>query len=550
MKLTYRDHTIDLLPGCTVRDALQALNACPNGTLAAMLDQRVVELRDVLPAGGTLTPLTLHDEEGRRIYERSLRFVLLLAAARLWPGQQVRVEYSIGHGVFLRLPGLKEADPASTARTLRDAMREIADADLPFEKRTWSLEEAIRYFSQAGQQDKVKLLQRRTVPYFNMYGCGGMWEYFYGAMAPSTGAVRVFDLLPYADGLVLQMPTAEKPQVPSPYIDRPKHLTMFRQSAAWCDILGVVNAADLADLIEKREMRFFIRVNEALHEQAIASIAHDIAAKGRRVVLVAGPSSSGKTTFAGRLAVQLRVLGLKSHRISLDDYYLNRDLLPREADGSLDLEAIHTLDLPLLQAHVRALMAGQEVTVPRFYFPTGKRCEEGVPLRLGEDELVIIEGIHGLNPLLSEGMSEKSIYRVFVSALTCINLDNHNRIRTTDVRLLRRLVRDHLFRGTPPEQTLAMWPSVRRGEEKWIFPYQELADSMFNTALHYELPVLRHFAYPHLQQMKPDDPGYLMASRLRKTLNYLPDIDESLLAEIPPLSLLREFIGGCTIDLV
>lgn len=550
MKLTYRDRTLDLLPGCTVRDALQALNACPEGTLAAMLDQRVVELRDVLPAGGTLAPLTLRDEEGRRIYERSLRFVLLLAAGRLFPGQQVRVEYSVGHGVFLRLPGLKEASPADTARALRDAMRKIADADLPFEKRTWSLQEAIRYFSQTGQEDKVKLLQRRTVPYFNMYGCSGMWEYFYGAMAPSTGAVRVFDLLPYADGFVLQMPAAEHPHEPAPYVDRPKHLSVFRQSAEWCSILGVVNAADLAELIEKKEMRFFIRVNEALHEQAIASIAHDIAAKKRRVVLVAGPSSSGKTTFAGRLAVQLRVLGLKSHRISLDDYYLNRDIIPREPDGSLDLEAIHTLDLPLLQAHVRALMAGQEVMVPRFSFHTGKRCEEGVPLQLGEEEIVIIEGIHGLNPQLSEGMPAERIYRIFVSALTCINLDDHNRIRTTDVRLLRRLVRDHLFRGTPPEQTLAMWPSVRRGEEKWIFPYQELADSMFNTALHYELPVLRHFAYPHLQQMKPDDPGYLLASRLRKTLNYLPDIDESLLAEIPPLSLLREFIGGCTIDLV
>ena len=548
MKLTLNGEALDLLPGATVRDALHAFDADAPGVLAAMLDHHVVELNDVLPAGGVLRPLTLREEEGRRIYERSLRFVLLLAVEHLMPGQQVRIEYSVGRGVFLRLPG--QAASPQTAAALRERMARLSAADLPFEKRTWSLGEAVRYFEQTGQQDKVKLLQYRTVPYFNMYGCGGMWEYFYGAMAASTGAVRVFDLVPYADGFVLQMPAPEAPGVPAPYVDRPKHLSVFRQSANWCDILGVVNAADLAELLDKKEMRFFIRVNEALHEQAIGAIARDIVFRKRRVVLVAGPSSSGKTTFAGRLAVQLRVLGRRSHRVSLDDYYLDRDAIPREPDGSLDLESIHTLDLPLLQRQVRALMAGEEVEIPRFSFQTGRRCDTGEPLRLGEDEIVIIEGIHGLNPMLSEGMPAEDIYRIFVSALTCINLDDHNRIRTTDVRLLRRLVRDQLFRGTPPEQTLAMWPSVRRGEETWIFPYQEMADSMFNTALHYELPILRHFAYPYLCRVKPEDPGYLLASHLRKTLNYLPDIDEALLSEIPPLSLLREFIGGCTIDCV
>ncbi len=548
MKLTLNGEALDLLPGATVRDALHAFDADAPGVLAAMLDHHVVELNDVLPAGGVLRPLTLREEEGRRIYERSLRFVLLLAVEQLMPGQQVRIEYSVGRGVFLRLPG--QAASPQTAAALRERMARLTAADLPFEKRTWSLGEAVRYFEQTGQQDKVKLLQYRTVPYFNMYGCGGMWEYFYGAMAASTGAVRVFDLVPYADGFVLQMPAPEAPGVPAPYVDRPKHLSVFRQSANWCDILGVVNAADLAELLDKKEMRFFIRVNEALHEQAIGAIARDIVFRKRRVVLVAGPSSSGKTTFAGRLAVQLRVLGRRSHRVSLDDYYLDRDAIPREPDGSLDLESIHTLDLPLLQRQVRALMAGEEVEIPRFSFQTGRRCDTGEPLRLGEDEIVIIEGIHGLNPMLSEGMPAEDIYRIFVSALTCINLDDHNRIRTTDVRLLRRLVRDQLFRGTPPEQTLAMWPSVRRGEETWIFPYQEMADSMFNTALHYELPILRHFAYPYLCRVKPEDPGYLLASHLRKTLNYLPDIDEALLSEIPPLSLLREFIGGCTIDCV
>lgn len=548
MNVTLGSQTLDLLPGTTVRSALAAFDALTPHVLAATLDSRVVELNDVLPSGGCLAPLTLQDEEGRRIYERSLRFVLLLAVEQCFPGQQVRIEYSVSKGVLVRLPGMTAN--RETAQQLCDKMHTITRAALPFEKQTWSLAQAVNYFAQTGQPDKVKLLRYRTVPYFNMYCCGGMWEYFYGAMADTTSAVSVFDLQHHPDGFLLLMPDADDPAHVAPCALRPKYLSIFQQSAQWCDILGVVNVADLAELLEKKEMRFFIRVNEALHEQAIGAMAREIVSTGKRVVLIAGPSSSGKTTFAGRLAVQLRVLGRKSHRISLDDYYLDRDKIAPEADGTLDLESIHTLDLPLLQQHVRALMRGEEVEVPRFSFHTGKRCAQGIPLRLQPQEMVILEGIHGLNPMLSEGMPEEQIYRVFVSALTCINLDDHNRIRTTDVRLLRRLVRDHLFRGTPPEQTLAMWPSVRRGEEKWIFPYQEKADRMFNTALHYELPILRHYAYPHLCAVKPDDPNYLLASRLRKTLNYLPPIDEALLSEIPPLSLLREFIGGCTIDCV
>ena len=310
----------------------------------------------------------------------------------------------------------------------------------------------------------------------------------------------------------------------------------------------MLHASDLAELAERRRLRQFIRVNEALHDQAIGDIARQIVDGGKRIVLIAGPSSSGKTTFAGRLGIHLTVLGCRPVQISLDNYYRNRDTLPREADGSVDLEDIQAIDVPLLREHLTRLLAGEEVEIPRFSFQTARREEHGVPLRLEPGQTLIIEGIHGLNPALSGHLPQGVIHRVFVSALTCIDLDDHNRIRTTDVRLLRRIVRDHQFRGTSPEETLRMWQSVRRGEEKWIFPYQELADSVFNTALHYELPVLKRYAFDLLRQVTPGTMEDVMSQRLRKVLHYFPEIDPELLDEIPPLSLLREFIGGSTMD--
>ncbi len=545
MKITCGEAWAELPEGATVQACLQALNKWHPGVLAARRGGCVLEVGDVVSDSGELIPLTLSDEEGYRIYERSLRFVMLLALRRLYPGQQVRIEYSVGHGVFVRLPHLTLSD--EMVREIGRTMGEITAADLPFEKKTWTLEEAIRYFEEDGQRDKVELLRRRPFSYFTMYACGGMWEYFYGAMAASTGVVRVFGLTPHAPGFVLKLPRGEAPAYPAPYVDRPKHLRAFSQSAAWCEILQAVNVADLDRMIEQGQLRTFIRVNEALHDQAIGGLAQKIVAEGKRIVLIAGPSSSGKTTTAARLAIHLRVLGRHPVQISLDDYYLDRDALPREADGSVDLEGLHTIDVPLIQRHMTALLAGETVEVPRFNFVTGKREARGVETALPPGEIVIIEGIHGLNPTLSATWPAQSVHRVFVSALTCLNLDDHNRIRTTDVRLLRRIVRDHQFRGTPPQETMEMWPSVRRGEETWIFPYQEQADSVFNTALHYELPVLRHFAFSLLREVPEEAPSGLMARRLCKTLNYLPDIDPALLDEIPPLSLLREFIGGSTL---
>lgn len=546
MNITVNGMTAALPEGAAVRECLQRLGLENERILAVTRGGHVLEMGDEVRGDCTLHPLTLRDEEGRRIYERSLRFVMLLALRRLYPGEQVRIEYSVGHGVFVRMPGRSMSE--SMVKEAESVMRALVEADLPFEKKTWSLEDAIRYFEQDGQPDKVALLGLRPFNYFNMYSCGGMWEYFYGAMTPSTGYVKTFALHPHAPGFVMLLPTADHPDQPTAYVERPKHLAAFSQSAAWCEILGVVNAADVAALMEKKQMRAFIRVNEALHDRAIAGIAERIVQLGKQVVLVAGPSSSGKTTFAGRLAIHLRVLGKRPVLISLDNYYLDRDKIPKEADGSVDLESIDTIDVALAQRQIAQLLAGEEVEIPRFSFVKGRREEHGVMCRLEPGQPVIMEGIHGLNPALSSALPQDAIHRVFVSALTCLNLDDHNRIRTTDVRLLRRIVRDHQFRGTDPEHTLSMWESVRRGEEKWIFPYQEQADSVFNTALHYELPILKHFAAALLDKIPPEDPRYRLARRLMKTLHYFPGIDPGILDEIPPLSLIREFIGGLTID--
>lgn len=547
MNITCGNITKELEHGMSIMQCLEAMGVDGTGVLAIQMGGHVLELDDVLTQDGTIHPLTLQDEEGRRIYERSLRFVVLLAFRRLMPGQRVRIEYSVGGGIFLHTPGRELT--AEDAEALRAEMEAITQADLPFTKRQCTLEEARAYFEADGQIDKVELLKRHNVPFFNAYECGGMWEYFYGAMVPSTGYVRTFGVQhQLGRGLVILTADPENPGQHAQYIDRPKHLRIFDQSAKWCSILGVQNAPDIHNLLENKQFRAFIRVNEALHDKAIADIAETIAQKGRRIIMIAGPSSSGKTTTTGRLAIQLRVLGLRPVMISLDDYYRNRADLPREADGSIDLEALHTIDVPLFREHMQRLLDGETVEIPRYSFQTGSRKDHGVPLTLKPGQPVLVEGIHGLNPALVEGIDDRVIHRIFVSALTCINLDDHNRIRTTDVRLLRRIVRDNQFRNTPPEETLAMWSSVRRGEETWIFPHQERADSMLNTALHYELPVLGHFAYDLLKTIPPESPHYLVARRLVKMLNYFPDIPADVLEEVPPLSLLREFIGGCTIE--
>lgn len=546
MLIRYKDKSVTLPEGTNARVCLQKLDAFPKGTLAALSGGIVVELNDPIRSDCSLSPLTLADEEGRRIYERSLRFVMLLALKHLYPYEQVRIEYSVGYGVFVRLPGI-DLHRQDIVR-IENEMRRIAEQDLPFVRKRWTLEDAIAYFEEEGQPDKVELLKHRPSADITMYSVDKMWEYFYGAMTVSTGYVRVFTLFELKGGFVLQLPAGTDFDRAAPYVYRPKHLEIFAQSARWCEILDIQNVTDVTRMIEEKKFRNFIRVNEALHEKAIDEIAQKIVNANNHIVLIAGPSSSGKTTFAGRLAIHLRIYGRKARRLSLDNFFVNRDSMPLEPDGTRDLEAFSTIDLPLLSEKIADLLAGEEVDLPVFNFVTGKREYTGELTRLEPDEILIIEGTHGLNPELVKAFPAYEVHRIFVSALTCLNLDDHNRIRTTDVRLLRRIVRDMQFRGYSPEETLSAWPSVRRGEEKWIFAYQENADSMFNSALHYELPVLKRYAYALLKEIAPESPNYLLARRLIKTLNYLPDPDEAILSEIPTLSLLREFIGGSTID--
>ncbi|MBQ9943923.1 MAG: nucleoside kinase [Clostridia bacterium] len=530
----------------TVLNAVEDLTPeYKNTALGCFCGGRALELNQVLGEDCALHPITFRNEEGRRIYERTLRFVLLLAVKRvLGDGCRVRIEHSIGYGVYMRFLG-RDADEKTVAAVERE-MREIVKENLPFTQEKWSRDEAIRHFAMHGMTEKAHLLAFRPYDYFHIYRCGGMAEYFYGAMLPSTGYVSAFRLLYHEPGMVLQMPSPVNPGLPAPFEERKKHLAVFAQSNRWLDILDCKNAADLNDMTVGGKLREFIRINEALHDKSIAEIADGIEKKGARAVFVAGPSSSGKTTFSNRLCIHLRVLGKKPVLISLDDFYRDQHTLPLEADGKPDLEALTALDVDYFRLCMQKLLSGEEAQMPAFDFTT--KCRKPVlkPLQLAEGQIVVIEGIHGLNPQMHEGLDPERIAKVYISELTCLNLDNHNRIRTTDARLLRRIVRDHQFRATLPEDTLKMWNSVRRGEEKWIFPYQEKADFMFNSALHYELPVLKKYAYDLLMQIPPENECYLAARRLIKILHYLVPAADEVLQEIPPLSLLREFIGGCT----
>lgn len=529
----------------TVAQALsQLLPAGHDKPLGAFCEGRVLELNSILTQDATLRPITFHSEEGRRIYERSLRFILLLAVRRCYPDVRVRIEHSIGFGMYLQLTGRRVVQ--ADAKLIEDTMREIVAANLPFKRSRWSRQQAIDYFTRLGWTDKAALLSYRPYDYFNIYECGGLAEYFYGAMLPGTGDVPVFSLRYYPPGLILQMPAPSDPAHPAPYVSRPKHMSTFFESNYWCQILRCSNAADLNDLIATGQLREFIRVNEALHDKSLAEIADDILRMDARAIFLAGPSSSGKTTTANRLKIHLRVLGMRPVLISMDNFYLNRPDVPLDAQGKPDLESLYALDVELFRHCIRDLLDGKTVQLPQYDFSTGMRKKETVPMRIDHNQMLIIEGIHGLNPALHQGFDAGEICKFYLSELTCLNLDDHNRIRTTDARLLRRIVRDYQFRGTTPEKTLAMWDSVRAGEEKWIFPYQEQADIVFNTALHYELPVLRRYAYDMLQRITPDNHNYFRANRLIKILNYfLPAPDEAL-QEIPPLSILREFIGGNT----
>ena len=541
LKLHIEGREISVRPGTSMLEVCQSEFA-QRRVIAVRVGGVLKGLRWKPQRESTVQLLTYADEEARRVYERSARYVFLMAAEDVLPGTRVRIEHSAGYGVYADLMGCTLS--AALVEKIDARMREIIAADLPFERERWSREEAMAYFEKRGQTDTVRLLNYRPYDTFDVYTCGGRSEYFYGEMLPSTGWVDAFALRLHLPGVVLQLPEPADPTRPAAFVERPKLMRALSDTARWNAILHCQNAADLNDIVSGGDVRGFMRVNEALHEKRIAEIAGRIVAGGARVVLIAGPISSGKTTFSNRLCVQLRVCGKEPAIISLDNYYLPRDQVPKNEQGKPDLECLESLDVPLFNRQLVALLQGEEVELPIYSFEVHHRLEHGTRLRLRADQPIVIEGIHGLNPQLTRDVPSDVKYRIYVSALTQLNLDDHNRIRTTDVRLLRRMVRDHQFRGASVEYTMDMWDEVRAGEEKHIFPYQEEADEMFNSTLLYELSVLKKYAYPMLQSVSEESRWYTRAHRLLKFLNYFLTIDAE--DEIPPTSILREFIGGCT----
>nr|MBC7245121.1 nucleoside kinase [Chloroflexota bacterium] len=514
--------------------------------VAAVVDRyKLCELTQPLMRDAEVTPVSIGDSDGMRIYRRSLTFVLVVAAHQLFPGVQVYVDHSLTFGgLFCEVQGRAPLTPQEVA-LLEQRMREIVAEDVPIRKRRVPLEEARALFQSRGQDDKVRLLRYRQKDYVTLYRLYDVDDYFHGYMVPSTGYLRHFALQYYSNGFILRYPRHEQPTVLQPVVDYPKLVAVFREYGHWLRVLGIRDVGELNDALSAGRASEVALVSEALHEQRIAQIATEIAKRRDtvRLVLIAGPSASGKTSFSKRLAIQLLANGLRPVTIELDNYFVDRVNTPLDEQGQYDFEHLWAVDLDLLNTQMLKLLAGQEVRLPRYNFPLGKQ-EEGEWLKLSEDHIILLEGIHGLNPDLVPGVPRERIYRIYVSALTQLNLDHYNRVPTTETRLIRRIVRDARERGYSALETICRWESVRNGEKRWIFPYQEHADVMFNSALAYELSALKPMAEPLLFQIDPNVPEYREARRLLALLRWFLPFPTEL---IPFNSILREFIGGSSL---
>jgi uridine kinase len=480
-----------------------------------------------------------------RTYVHSLCFILYKAVHDLFPESQLFVEHPVSKGYYCNLMLGRQVTPEDVER-IKARMEEIIKADIQFHRVECHTEDAIRVFHEHGMEDKVKLLRTTGHIYTYYYELDDIVDYYYGSLVPSTGYIELFDLAPYSDGLLLRVPNRKNPTVIEDVIKQEKMLEVFSENVHWNHIMRLNTVGELAEVCNAGHATDIINIGEALQEKKIVKIADTInerCAGGKRVkiVLISGPSSSGKTTFSKRLSIQLMANGLRPYPISLDDYFVDREETPRDADGNYDYESLYALDLKLFNSHLQALLRGEEVELPRFNFVTGKKEYKGDKLRIDDNMILVLEGIHALNPALIPGIPAEATFKVYVSALTTISLDNHNWIPTTDNRLLRRIIRDYNYRGYSARDTISRWPSVRAGEDKWIFPYQENADAMFNSALIYELAVLRMHVAPVLMSVPQDCPEYTEASRLLKFVSYFTPIQDK---EIPPTSLLREFLGG------
>lgn len=513
--------------------------------VAARVDNAIVELNKPLDRGGTVDFIDLSTLDGLRIYQRGVLFLLHMVLKELYVNWQLWVLHSIGNALYceLRRNGERKRLTDEEILKIKERMHELVHQDIVFEKREFYKNEAFEIFSNQGDADRTRLFKFRKKKTVKLYKCLAYYDYYYGYMPPSTGYLRYFDLEKQEDGFLLILPDQHNPQEVRKPKPLPKLSSVFLEYARWLDVIGINTVADLNEIIAsgERAVTDLMLLNEALHEKRVAQIAEQFANSGARLILIAGPSSSGKTTFAKRLLIQLKVFGFKPMSISLDDYFVDRERTPRDESGNFDFESIEAIDLELFNKHLIELLEGRQVQLPRFDFKAGKRVWSDKPIRLDRNQPIVVEGIHGLNERLTSSIDRSYKFKIYVSALTQLNLDAHNRITTTDTRLLRRIVRDYKFRGHSALDTLRMWPSVRRGEERNIFPFQEEADAMFNSAIVYELAVLKIFAEQLLVQISPDEPEYSEALRLTKLLDYFLPITN--VEDIPRSSILREFVG-------
>ncbi len=533
---------INICIGTTLSEIFRELNLdMEYGPVSAKVNNKVEGMHYRVYNSKDIEFLSLRSPSGMRTYTRTLFFVLCKAVHDLYPDGSVVIDIPVSNGYYCDLHIGRPVTDADAA-AIRTRMQEIVDAALPVRRHECTTEEAVRMFSEMGRESKAKLLESTGRLYTIYYDIDGYRDYYYGVLLTNTSKIHLFGLEKYYDGLLLRIPSSDDPSQLGELIRQDKMFEIFKEHHHWQDILGLSTIGDLNEAIDKGWTTELINLSEALQEKKIVKIADDIASRPDvRMVLIAGPSSSGKTTTCKRISVQLLANGIRPVPISLDDYFVDRDKTPRDASGDYDFESLYALNIPLLNEQMNTLFAGGEVELPRYDFPTGKSVSSGRRFRLKGNEVLVVEGIHALNPELTAHIPENQKYRVYASALTTILIDSHNYVPTTDNRLLRRIIRDYKYRGVSARETIRRWPSVRNGENRWIFPYQEQADVMFNTAMLFELAVIKTQAEPLLELVPENCDEHSEAYRLLKFLRYIKPIPYD---QVPSTSLLREFLGG------
>ena len=510
----------------------------------AIFNGKMKELAKKLDADGVIEFLDVKDGTGYRTFKRTAVLMFMKACSDVIGEDKInkiKLEFSVNTGYYFSCDGDFKVTSA-LAKKLEKKMRELSDNSTPILKSTKPIEEAGKIFAAQGMEDKLKLIKYRKSSVINLYELDGYYDYYYGYMLPNCGYVRLFEVLKYKEGFILNLPRRKAPDVLEEFVPLDKVFETMMTATRWGDMLGIDTVGDLNDCICSGDIDDMVLVQEALQERRISEIAKDIAArKGVKFIMIAGPSSSGKTSFSHRLSVQLRTLGLKPHPIAVDDYFVNRADTPLDENGNYNFECLEAIDTKLFNSDMNKLLSGKRVEIPTFNFKIGAREYKGNFKQLGPDDVLVIEGIHALNDKMSSTLPVESKYKIYISALTTLNIDEHNCIPTTDARLLRRMVRDYRTRAASAKRTIGMWPSVRRGEEENIFPFQETADAMFNSAQIYEIAALKAIAEPILYQVKPEDPEYFEAKRLLKLLEYFLCMDTT---NLPKNSIVREFVGG------